>query len=140
SPGRELAMAYCNVSHLCMNIEDAAGTALWGERALELAQRIGDVEALVYAQINLGAMEIIACSPGGSHALEPTLELAQAAGLEEHAGRVFVTLTWWAPRGRSYSLADRYLEAGLEYCTERGLDLWRLYLLAYRARRDLDKG
>src|SRR5205807_5935847 len=44
------------------------------------------------------------------------------------------------PRGRSYSLADRYLEAGLEYCTERGLDLWRLYLLAYRARRDLDKG
>ena len=41
---------------------------------------------------------------------------------------------WWAPRGRWYREADEHLEEGLEYCESRGLDLWRFYLLAYRAR------
>ena len=51
-----------------------------------------------------------------------------------------MTRVWWAPRGRSYAEADLALEAGLEYCNRYGLDLWRLYLLAYRARSCLDRG
>ena len=34
----------------------------------------------------------------------------------------------------------RYLEIGLAYCDERGLDLWRLFLLACRGRVELDQG
>ena len=139
-PGHELAMAYCNVSHLHMTLDDSEGAQLWGSRALHLAQRLGDVEATVYAHTNMGAMELIAGTPGAVEKLEATMQTAQAAGLEEHAGRIFVDLVWYAPRDRSYQVADRYLEAGLEYCTERGLDLWRLYLVAYRARRQVDQG
>ncbi len=139
-PGRELAMAYSNLSHLYMSVEDADGTVAWGERALELAERLDDVESLVYALINIGTVELLAGGPEGIEKLERSLELARQAGLEEHAGRAFVALVWWAPRGRSYAVADRYLESGLEYCDERGLDLWRLYLLAYRARTELDRG
>jgi DNA-binding CsgD family transcriptional regulator len=51
-----------------------------------------------------------------------------------------VSLTWWSPRGRTYARADAYLDAGLEYCSEHGLDLWRLFLLAVRARAQLDRG
>src|SRR5207244_13540816 len=87
-----------------------------------------------------GAVEFgLAGAPEASAKLEESLALARGAGLEEHAGRVFVARVWWAPRGRSYELADRYLVEGLEYCGERGLDLWRLYLLAYRARSELDR-
>jgi len=137
-PGRELAMAYCNVSHLYMNAEDADGTLLWGERALELAQRLNDAESSVYALINIATTDLLAGV--GAAKIEQALELAQREGLEEHAGRAFVALTWWSPRGRTYADGDRYLEPGLEYCSERGLDLWRPYLLAYRARSLLDRG
>ncbi|HSS94313.1 MAG TPA: AAA family ATPase, partial [Candidatus Dormibacteraeota bacterium] len=139
-PGRELALAYCNVSHLFANVEDVQGAAVWGTRALDLANRIGDVEARVYALINLQMDELLSGNPEATAELERTLRMAQEGGLDEHAGRVFVALTWWSPRGKSYAVADRYLEAGLEFCIERGLDLWRHYLLAYRARRDLDQG
>ena len=137
-PGHDLAMAYCNVSHLYMNAEDVGGTLAWGERALELARRLDDVESFVYASINIATTDLL--EGAGSEKIERTLELAQQSGLEEHAGRAFVALTWWSPRGRTYSDGDRYLEPGLEYCSERGLDLWRPYLLSYRARSQLDRG
>ena len=45
-----------------------------------------------------------------------------------------------ATEQRKFELADAYLERGLEYCRERGLDTWRLYLLGFRARLELDRG
>ena len=137
--GHELAMAYCNVSHLCVSVEEAEGTVVWGTRALELAQRIDDLEAHVYATINIGTIEFLAEAPAAVEKLERILDVAKRAGLEEHAGRGYVALTWWAIRFRSYAIADRYLDEGLEYCIERGLDLWCMYLLAYRAHRNLDQ-
>jgi DNA-binding CsgD family transcriptional regulator/tetratricopeptide (TPR) repeat protein len=137
-PGHELGMAYCNLSHLHMHLEDPAGTVDWGERALELARRLDDTEVLVYALTNIGHVDLLAGK--GTAAVEQSLALARQAGLEEHAGRGYVALTWWSPRGRTYAEADRFLDPGLEYCTERGLDLWRSFLLAYRARSQLDRG
>jgi DNA-binding CsgD family transcriptional regulator/tetratricopeptide (TPR) repeat protein len=137
-PGHELAMAYCNVSHLYMSLEKADETISWGTRALDLAESLDDAEARVYVLTNIGTIELLAGE--GAEKLERSLELTRQTGLEEHGGRAFCVLTWWSPRGRSYAAADRLLEPGLEYCTERGLDLWRLYLLAYRARSQLDRG
>jgi DNA-binding CsgD family transcriptional regulator len=136
-PSRELGMAYCNLSHLYMHREDEEGTIEWGRRALDLAERLDDREIAVYALTNLGNMEQL--RGRGVEELERSLHLAQEAGLEEHAGRAFVSLTWWWARGRSLQVADEYFERGLEYCTERGLDLWRHFLLAYRARSQLDR-
>jgi hypothetical protein len=123
-----------------MSLEDGDGTVAWGARALELAERLDDVEPSVYALTNIAVAELNAGGPDCRQKLEQSLALALSAGLEEHAGRAYVNLVWWAPRGRGYAAADRYLEAGLEYCSERGLDLWRAYLLAYRARSELDRG
>jgi DNA-binding CsgD family transcriptional regulator len=139
-PGHELAMAYCHVSHLFVWAEDADAALAWSTRALELAEGLDDVEASVYALINLGAAEVLGGDLSSRGKFERSVELAREAGLEEHAGRGFVNLVWWAPRDRSYANADRYLDAGLDYCVEHGLDLWRLYLLAYRARAELDRG
>jgi DNA-binding CsgD family transcriptional regulator/tetratricopeptide (TPR) repeat protein len=137
--GHELAMAYCNVSYLCMSVEEVEGTVAWGTRALELAQRIDDVEAHVYATINIGTIEYLAESPAAVDKFEHIREVARRAGLEEYVGRAYVALTWWAIRFRSFADADRYLDEGLDYCMERGLDLWSMYLLACRAYRDLSQ-
>ena len=129
-PSHELALAYCNVSHLCMDWEDADGAVTWGTRALELARRLDDTEALVYALTNLGVVHFWAGEAEARVELERVLELAQQRGLEEPAGRVLANLALWSVRHRMFPLATVHLEAGLEYCSERGLDTWRLYLLA----------
>ncbi len=138
--GPELAMAYANLAHIAVTGDDVDGTILWGTRALELARELGDTEALVYALTNIGGAEFLAGRNEGFARLEQSLELARSAGLEEQAGRALGNLVWWPLRQRAYPLADRYLEPGLEYCAEHGLDLWRLFLIASRARIELDRG
>ena len=139
-PGPELAMAYGKLAQRYGNWEDTESAISWGTRALELADRLGDTEILVYALVSVGAAESRADAPKGREKLERALELAQAAGLEDHAGRAFVNLVWLSARQRSFALAERYLKAALEYSGERGLDYWGLSLLALRARLQLDQG
>jgi DNA-binding CsgD family transcriptional regulator/tetratricopeptide (TPR) repeat protein len=140
SAGRELAMAYNNLAHLFATAEDHDEAIAWGSRALEIADSLDDVETRVYALISIGAVEVQAGSPEGPAKLERSLELGRRAGLEDHVGRAFVNLVWWPIRNRDYLLVKRFLEPGLEYCAERGLDLWWLFLLACRARLELDEG
>jgi DNA-binding CsgD family transcriptional regulator len=42
-------------------------------------------------------------------------------------------------RTRDFSFPER-IEDGIEFCNERGLEAWRIYLIAYRARMELDQG
>jgi ATP/maltotriose-dependent transcriptional regulator MalT len=138
--GHELAMAYGNVSQRRMVVEDAEGAARWGAKALELAERLDDTEALVYALTNVGALQLQAGRDEGREQVLRALELAQRHGLEEDAGRALSTLVRCALRHRRFALAYEHLDAGLAYCAERGLDTWRLYLLASRARIALARG
>ena len=139
-PGRELAMAYSNLSHLYMSVEDVESTAAWADKARALAEQLGDDEPLLYALGNVAQLAMLNREPGARERVSEIFEHARRARLDEHAGRTFVMWVWWAPRGRWYREADEHLDEGLEYCESRGLDLWRFYLLAYRARSLLDRG
>jgi DNA-binding CsgD family transcriptional regulator/tetratricopeptide (TPR) repeat protein len=132
--GRELALAYAN---LASNTADAAQleeAIAWGQRALELAERINDTEIAVHALATIGA-----CQEDYGK-LELSLERARDAGLAYQAGRAFYRLAETALGHRRYRLAEGYIEAGIAYCSDRGVELFRLYLLAYRARLELDQG
>jgi DNA-binding CsgD family transcriptional regulator len=135
APGRELALAYANVSHLHQHLEDGEEAIAWANRALEL----GDVEAEVYALTNIANAKTLA-GQSGTRELERALELALEAGLDEHAGRALVGSFWWSPRGRKYGDADSRFDRTVELCTERGLELWRLFAFAFRSRVQLDRG
>jgi ATP/maltotriose-dependent transcriptional regulator MalT len=139
-PGQELAMAYNNLAHLLATAEDRDATIEWGTRALELADHLDDVETQIYALISIGGVEVQSGLEEGRKKLEHSIDLGRRAGLEDHVGRAFVNLVWWPIRNRDYELVKRFLEPGLEYCAERGLDLWWLFLLACRARLELDEG
>ena len=45
-----------------------------------------------------------------------------------------------AARLRRYQLAERHVQAGLEYCDGRDIDLWRYYLLAWQSKLELWRG
>jgi DNA-binding CsgD family transcriptional regulator len=137
---RELARAYGTRSQMCMVVGDFEGTAAWGTQAIELAERLGDNEALVHSLNTLGTAMLHAGSADGEEKLERSLRLAQRAGLDGDAGRAFNNLVAAALASRAYGLATRYVTEGLEYCDERGLDLWGQLLLANRVKLELDRG
>ncbi|HKE78214.1 MAG TPA: AAA family ATPase [Solirubrobacteraceae bacterium] len=139
-PGHELAMAYANVSQRRMVVEDVEAAAAWGRRAMDLADRLGDAEALVYALTNVGAAELVADRGDGVAKLERAVELAQRHGLEEYAGRALVQFVLAPLRHRKLEVVGRRLGEGLAYCDAHGLDTWGLYLRAARARLELDRG
>ena len=139
-PRHELAMAYCNLSQRRMVVEDHAGAVAWGTRATELAARLGDDLAYVYGLTNIAAANLGAGLPGGRDELERARALARRLELEDHAGRTGVLLVISGVRQRDYELAEANLEPELEYCVEHGLDTWTAYLLAHRARLQLDRG
>jgi DNA-binding CsgD family transcriptional regulator len=140
-PGRELAMAYSSLSAVCKDAENADEALRWGARATELAERLEDPEIVVVHALNtIGTVEFLAGLPAGREKLERSVELAEQTGLESHVARGFVHLVWPAIRQRLHRVAARHLEAGLAYCSDRGLELHRLYLLGYRSRSELDQG
>jgi len=138
-PSRELAIAYSTVASDRMNAEDAAGAVEWGTRALELAERFDDTETRAHALNNIGTTEALRGVPTGLERLDESLSIARAQRLEEHVGRALIHLAWVVQRTRRYELLWR-VDDGIDYCAEHGLDLWWLYLLAFRARIDLDRG
>jgi DNA-binding CsgD family transcriptional regulator/tetratricopeptide (TPR) repeat protein len=138
--GRELAMAYSVRAGVCMDNEDPAGVALWGNRAAELAERLGETEPLVRVLIYTGISELLLGHPAGLSTLERGIEMGRDAGLDGCVGTGYLNLAWAATRTRSHALLDRHLAEGFEFCNDRGLDQTRRYLLAYRARMELDQG
>jgi tetratricopeptide (TPR) repeat protein len=134
SPGRELASAYANLAAICAAAARSEEAIAWAGRALDLAERLDDTEIAVRALTTIGACQ------GDYEKLEQSLGRARRAGLAVQVGRTFVLVGAAAVESRRHSLANMYLEPGLAYCSERGLELFRLYLLANRARSELNQG
>ena len=132
-PGRELALAYGNLPIL---VEDFASS----RRALELAERLNETEIVVRTLASLGFGEALRGMSEGVEKLTRALQLAGRAGLPEEVARTLDYLALASVHTRSYASATEYLDAGVRYCGEHGFELYRLYLLAYRARSELDQG
>jgi hypothetical protein len=53
--GIQHAWAYSNLSLLSMLANEPDGACIWGDRAIELAEQLGEREVLVHALNNVGA-------------------------------------------------------------------------------------
>jgi len=139
-PGRELAMAYSTVSYMRLLVGDLAAAISWGERAMALAERLGQTEVLVHALNNVGSAGFSRGDDRGREMLERSLVLARGAGLTEHVARAYVNLASTAVDLRRYDIADRCLTYGIRHANDHGVEAWRWYLLAVRARSELERG
>ncbi len=139
-PGPELAMAYSNLAQLGMLSGDTAATVHWGGLAIDLAERLDRTDILAHALNNVGTVEASADPPEPPDKLLRSLALARADGNEEHVARAFTNLGTIAVAMHDQPNADRWLGEGIAYCTEHDLDSWRIYMLAWLARLDTDRG
>jgi DNA-binding CsgD family transcriptional regulator len=139
-PGRELAMAYSNIAHLRMLAREADDASLWGGRAIELAQRLGEQETLAHALNNVGTAEYQRGFEEGRAKLVRSLEIALAAGLDEHAARAYTNLASVAVLLRDYGRAGVDLDAGIDFSRSHDLDSWLLYMSGWLARSQFEQG
>ena len=139
-PSRELAMAYSRFAQLCMDAEDLDHALSWGARAIELADGLGETDVRVDSLISVAIARWLSGDDAGREELERCLVLARDAGLDDRVGRIEVNLVWVTRRRREYAQAYAYLEPALRSASDLGMELWRGYLLAYRAQMELDLG
>jgi DNA-binding CsgD family transcriptional regulator len=139
-PDHELAMAYGNLAHLGTRSTESAETLYWGERALALADRLGDHETLSYTLNSVGAAEISSGAEQGRAKLERSLAIALEHGYEEHAARAYANLAITTVLRHEYPQAAIYLRDGIAYCAERDLDPWGHFLRWVQARARLNQG
>jgi DNA-binding CsgD family transcriptional regulator/tetratricopeptide (TPR) repeat protein len=139
-PGPEIAMAYSNCAQLYMLVDDSRAAIDWGNRALDLAERLGLTEVRVHALNNVGAAQLQLGDQQGWTSLELSLRLALEHDMHEHVCRAYTNLSWEAMVARDYARARRYFDVGLSYTVERDLDSWNEYMLGARARAHLEQG
>ncbi len=147
----ELALAYSNRAQCCMLAGDLGGTRRWASSCLELLDRLPDSDgrtvALVHVLNNLGTAEMTAGDAvAGRRMLVESLQRSLEAGAEEHVARAYVNLVASSVLNREHgsvdgqATVDETLRRGLEYCLDRDLDAWWLYLRGWQAQLLLDRG
>ena len=133
-PGGELADAYSNLAFLRAVAMRPDEAIVWARRALELADHLNIVETAASSRAR------IAVCQGDMSTLEQCLDTARGAGLLIQETDAFNLLADIAVETRRHADARRYIDEGIGVCEDRGIDLTRLYLLAERARLELNEG
>ena len=134
-------MALSNKAQLAMLAGRVPETLDWGGRAVELARSIGDRDVESHALNNIGTALLFGSDPlEGIARLHQSLDIAVTDDLHEHAARAYTNLGAGQVRNRAFAGADLDLRAGIAYCSERDLDAWGLYMVAWLAVSMLEQG
>jgi DNA-binding CsgD family transcriptional regulator len=139
-PGRALAEAYAYMATVSMVISDTAQAVSWGERAIALAERLGDLETVSSALNSMGAVQMCTGWPGGHATMERALAIALEHGYEEQVARGYSNLANFCVDDRAHDQAERYLRAGLAYCADHDLDFKSQWLRGHWARMRFNQG
>jgi len=141
-PSPELAWAYSYQSQLDMLADRREGALHWGERAMALAETLGEIGVRVHALNNIGTALLTRDSaPRGWQAARLSLQLAVAHGLHDHALRAWVNMSCSALWFRQYGAAESLIEDGARYAAARDLTHWEFHLrYGWRALMRIDRG
>ncbi len=110
----ELAMAYSNLSQLAM-LETRFDVAIdLGERAAELAERLGDDATRAHALINIGTGRLN-LDPDDDATMLLAFEVGSAAGAHHEAGRALQNLSYGLAGWLRPADAERLVLAAIDY-------------------------
>jgi DNA-binding CsgD family transcriptional regulator len=137
-PGRELALAYANLSTFEVALSSESAVA-WAWRALALAEQLGDTEILLLARTNILRLDYANGVPGAGVELDEVRQQAALEGFEGEVARIWFALALGAFLQHHHDDLDRYLEAGIAYCEERDFEMFRRYLHTSRAQAALER-
>ena len=136
----ERAMAYSLRSQLHMLNDRMEEAIEWGEKALSVADRFGNVEAKIHALNNIGTAKIFRGNAGGVAQMRESLRLAIKHGQHEHAARVYTNLSEYAVEFRDFDLAEEVMAEGIAFDTEHDLVSWTHYLVGRQAQLRAEQG
>jgi DNA-binding CsgD family transcriptional regulator/tetratricopeptide (TPR) repeat protein len=138
--GSELTWAMSNRAQLHMLAGHTAAAAQWGQQAIERATRDGDTEILAHALNNVGTAISKSGNDEGYAMIERSLALSLEHDYAEHAARAYANLTSAAVTRRDYAGARWHISRAASFFSERDLDSWSHYVVAYQARLDFETG
>jgi DNA-binding CsgD family transcriptional regulator len=138
-PGPELARA-CNTMAAVLGVFDDDAALRWGKRAIELAEEVGCLDAVAEALNIVGIVELRQGNMDGLVRLDRSRELAEQAGDEFATARAYVNPAAVLAARCEWVLADRYIQPGLAFCREHGLDHWLGWLTTMAAEAALARG
>jgi DNA-binding CsgD family transcriptional regulator len=136
------AMAYSNMSQLEMLVDNTDDCIYWGEKAIAIAREVGDEETIVHAMSSMGSTLMLHSSSKqkGIGLLQESLSISLKNSYHEHAARAYAALASNGVTIKDYAFGKKMLEKGINYCDERDLDSLKLYMLAWKARLNLETG
>jgi DNA-binding CsgD family transcriptional regulator/tetratricopeptide (TPR) repeat protein len=138
-PGPELARAYnCLAALLAVVGDDQALT--WGERAIELAERLEVLDAMGDALNIVGSAELRDDNLDGLAKLDRSLELARQADDEIGTARAYMHPAAVLASRREWVLVERYTGPGMTFCQDRGLEGWWGWLATLALEAALARG
>ena len=137
----DLAMAYSNLSQLHMLNDEDAEAVTWGRRAIDIAEELQANDILAHALNNVGtALTESSDEAEGIALLERSLDIALRHSLAEHAARAYTNLGSTLVKMHRYPDAARRLREGLQFCRDRDVDTWRVYMTGWLARERFERG
>ncbi|HVY89438.1 MAG TPA: AAA family ATPase [Hyphomonadaceae bacterium] len=139
-PGPELAWAYSHQAQLDMLAQNSENAIAWGQRAIELAEQLGEQEIIIHALGNVGTSRIDMDGTSADADLRKSMELARKAGFPDHVERAYCNLTCSYYWRRDYRGALELIKDGADYACDRDLTHWESYLRGWRAMAMLDQG
>jgi DNA-binding CsgD family transcriptional regulator/tetratricopeptide (TPR) repeat protein len=139
--GVQLAWAYANLAQLEMLAGRAKLMFVWGNRAIVLAEKLGEREVLCHALNTVGvASSYLETEEAGSALLERSLALALELGGEDQISRAYTNIVSAKVNNLRFRAARCYLRTGIEYSTEHDLDSYRFYMQGWLALCDFWEG
>lgn len=139
-PGAELAMAYSNLSQLAM-LEDEPEVAIrHGKAAIALGEVLARPDIVSHALNNVGMARLWEDRELGRQEMHRSLELALVHNFQEHAARAYTNHGCFEANLMALSAARSIFEAGITYCIDRDLDVWRCYMQGWLADMLLRQG
>lgn len=136
----ELARAFTARALLRLNTHEVDEAMDFAERAIAIAERSGDEETLGQALVTYGTAASERDPTAGREMLERAVGEGRERGDVVQVARALNNLGRAGVVRRSHDLANTYLREAFDYCTEQNLDLWRINVLAYMSRSELDQG
>ena len=138
--GRELAVATTHQGYLRMLSRDNDEGVRWGERGLELASVVDDVDTQAFALNVIGTSHLMAGEiEQGRHYLQRSLDLAVEHGLHLRVSNAYGMLA--SGLGEMYELeeSERWSHAFIDFARENDLDSayirgWLAAALVYQGR------
>ena len=140
-PSKELAIAYSHRSRIYTIAYEAEEAYQWGNRAMELAEQMGDIETLIRSLTNIGIMEMWHNQRvEGQKKLEQSLRLSLEHGYHQHAARAFDNLVSGLLVAHDYESCLAYANKELDYCLRHDLDNAYVGALGLRVQADFEQG